>query len=82
MLPINYTVPTVAVITSCRDGVLTMYIQHGWLWSLTQLYNGERRSKSDMIFHALGHQDELNAVLGVVREHCNAANNGLNDMSV
>mgnify|MGYP002655387014 CR=1 FL=1 len=35
-----------------------------------------------MIFHALGHQDELNAVLGVVREHCNAANNGLNDMSV
>jgi cob(I)alamin adenosyltransferase len=59
-----------------------MYIQHGWLWSLTQLYNGERRSKSDMVFHALGHQDELNAVLGVVREHCNAANNGLNDMSV
>ena len=33
-----------------------------------KLYNGERKAKSDLIFHALGHQDELNAILGIY--HC------------
>lgn len=36
----------------------------------TSLYNGERRSKADPVFEALGHTDELNAQLGVAREHC------------
>jgi hypothetical protein len=46
----------------------------------SSLYNGERRSKNDMIFHTLGHQDELNAVLGLAREHCARSNNGLEPM--
>lgn len=36
----------------------------------TQLYNGERRPKADRVFEALGHQDELNVVVGIAREHC------------
>jgi cob(I)alamin adenosyltransferase len=43
------------------------------------LYNGERRAKADDIFHALGHQDELNAVLGIAIEYCVASKNGLED---
>ena len=35
----------------------------------SQLYSGERRSKDDRVFMALGDTDELNAMLGVVREH-------------
>ncbi|MCA1753661.1 MAG: cob(I)yrinic acid a,c-diamide adenosyltransferase [Spirochaeta sp.] len=31
------------------------------------LYNGERRSKHDMLFEALGDVDELTAALGIVR---------------
>jgi len=46
----------------------------------TSLYSGERRSKSDETFDCLGHQDELNAVLGIACEHCRNANNGLEDM--
>lgn len=34
----------------------------------TSLFNGERRSKTDFIFTALGDVDELNAALGVVGE--------------
>jgi cob(I)alamin adenosyltransferase len=34
------------------------------------LYNGERKVKDDMTFEALGTQDELNAVIGIAREHC------------
>ena len=33
------------------------------------LYNGERRSKDDFVFHALGDVDELNSALGLAREH-------------
>lgn len=36
------------------------------------MYNGKRRHKSDGIFSALGDTDELNACIGVAREHCTA----------
>ena len=35
----------------------------------SMLYNGERRSKDDYTFEALGAVDELNANLGVAREY-------------
>jgi cob(I)alamin adenosyltransferase len=44
------------------------------------LYNGERRSKSDLLFHALGNQDELNAAIGIAREYCAKSDNGLEEM--
>ena len=36
----------------------------------TSLYSGERRKKDDAFFHALGDVDELNAAIGLSREHC------------
>lgn len=46
----------------------------------TSLYSGERRPKSDPIFECLGHQDELNAILGIACEYCKTTDNGLEDM--
>lgn len=46
------------------------------------MFNGERRSKSDQTFRALGDQDELNAIIGVAREYSNASNNGLEDQLI
>jgi ATP:cob(I)alamin adenosyltransferase len=36
----------------------------------SSLYNGERRGKDDDFFSALGDVDELNASVGLAREHC------------
>lgn len=41
------------------------------------LYNGERRAKDDVVFEALGSVDELNSFLGVAREYCSQAGNGI-----
>ncbi len=46
----------------------------------SSLYNGERRLKTDIIFEVLGHQDELNCIVGIAREYCLLSNNGLSEM--
>lgn len=46
------------------------------------LFSGERRSKCDPTFRALGDQDELNAAVGVAREYSSLSNNGLDDKLV
>ena len=46
----------------------------------SSLYNGERRLKTDIIFEVLGHQDELNCIVGIAREYCVLGNNGLDEM--
>mmetsp|Transcript_18735 Transcript_18735/g.52701 ORF Transcript_18735/g.52701 Transcript_18735/m.52701 type:complete len:214 (+) Transcript_18735:100-741(+) len=43
------------------------------------LFNGERRSKTDVVFDALGHTDELNAQLGMAVEYCRREKNELAD---
>jgi hypothetical protein len=43
----------------------------------TSLYTGERRTKTDPVFDALGDVDELNSHFGVAREHCTADRNGV-----
>jgi len=44
------------------------------------LYNCEIRGKTDPVFHVLGDIDELNAVIGISREYCAIALNGLEDI--
>ena len=36
----------------------------------SSLFNGTRSGKNDLVFHALGDTDEVNANLGVAMEHC------------
>ncbi|EGD81069.1 hypothetical protein PTSG_11014 [Salpingoeca rosetta] len=38
----------------------------------SQLYTGQRRPKTDIVFECLGHVDELNSQFGLVREHLDA----------
>ena len=45
----------------------------------TSLYNGARLPKDDAFFGALGDVDELNACIGLAREHCAALGVGLEE---
>ncbi len=38
----------------------------------TSLFNGERRRKDDILFHAMGDVDEANVCIGVARATCSA----------
>ncbi|GBB87160.1 hypothetical protein RclHR1_01360031 [Rhizophagus clarus] len=48
----------------------------------SSLYNGERRSKTDDIFNALGTVDELSSCIGIANHYCKKVENGLEDKLV
>ena len=58
----------VELSTQCCRYRIKIYTKTGDKGSAS-LYNGERRSKDDFVFHALGDVDELNSALGAAREH-------------
>ena len=58
-----------AISLAARARSFKIYTKTGDLGS-SSLFNGQRKSKDDRIFAALGDSDELNAALGVACEQC------------
>lgn len=48
----------------------------------TSLFNGERKGKDELFFAALGDVDELNAHIGLAREHCSLEHVGIEEQLV
>ena len=48
----------------------------------TSLYNGTRHRKDELYFACLGDVDELNACIGLAREHCSQTSVGIEDQLV
>jgi len=45
----------------------------------SSLFSGERRSKADLVFHALGDTDEVSAAVGVASQYCGPELAGLKE---
>eukprot|EP01040_Poterioochromonas_malhamensis_P004436 gene4436-4755_t len=82
------SVAQLASFSTSSDGSSTSKVKKSPIYTrtgdkgTTSLYNGERRPKTDLFFHALGNVDELNASLGIAREHCLVSGNGLDEKIV
>jgi cob(I)alamin adenosyltransferase len=49
---------------------------------ISSFYNEEKRPTNNLLFELLGHQDELNALIGIGREHCVLTRNRFNKMLI
>lgn len=66
---LSFTQTTLAKTEDSNPRRVRIYTKTGDK-GVTSLFTGERRSKNDVIFNALGNSDELNSSLGLAREFC------------